>query len=1558
MNRTYRIVRSRKSGLWTVAAELARGRGKGAGAGTLAAALLLPLAALAADLPTGGNVVSGSGGISQSGTTLTVRQDSARLIATWQRFDIGAGHTVNFVQPSASAIALNRVLGSDTSQILGALNANGQVWLVNPNGVLFGKSAQVNVGGLVASTLDIRDEDFLAGRYVFSGSGGTVSNQGTLRAADGGAVALLGGKVSNQGLIEARLGAVALAAGNQVTLDFAGDGLLNVRIDRGQLDALVENHGAISADGGSVLLTTHAAEQVLNSVVNNTGVIEAHTVENRAGRIVLLADMQSGAANVGGTLAASAPKGGNGGFIETSGHQVKVADGAKITTLAASGSNGQWLIDPYDFTIAPSGGDITGAALSTALNNNAVTIQTTDTGVSVTGATAGAGNAAGNGDIFVNDVVEWSANTTLTLDAYRSVFINAPMTASGGSAGLTVKYNDGGTGGNFFAVAPVNLAPGAALTINGDAYTRIDSLAGITDFSAAGRYFLGGDVAQTGSQSPLAAFAGTLEGLGHTVSGVNIARDDTDVGLFSTNSGTLRNFGVSGSVAGHSNSIGLLAGSNTGTIVNVRASGTVAEQSPTALRVGGLVGNNSGSILNASADVIVTGSSGNSIGGLAGRNAGTISNSHATGSVSDGGAVGGLVGLLDVGGSIAHSYATGTVASRHSGATVGGLVGNGNGNISYAYATGAVTGNATGSLAGGLVGIQAGGTLDNVWASGAVSGDTAGGLIGRANSIPTVTGGHWDRETTGRNDVLGNGALNGASSNVSGLTSAESFVQANYTGFDFTDGWFMSGVRTGSPYNTGGSFRPMLRSEWSAGITNLHQLQLMDMNLAASYTLLRDLDATETAVAMSGGSQSGMWGTDGWRPVGMADDVSDGYFSGNFDGRGHAISNLTTHRDVLSNGTGLFGNVRATTGRNVTLKNIGLLDVNITGGPGATGAVAGRLDRTGSGTVTVSNAYADGGSVTARNTVGGLVGVNQTGSSIDHSYANVSVEVTGGSGTANANAGGLVGANVGNISYSYASGSVTGSDASTADGSATNQGIGGLVGTQNGGGISYSYATGAVGLAPGALTTNARLGGLIGNTNSTSTVTSSYWDKTTTGQSTSASAGVTGTATGLTTDQWLTNGPFVQDPANWNAATWIAGNPYPGIKTLPYIVITGSGSQTYGSAASFSLAGILDWYGADATGLVNIDSLVWQAVTSATTAAGTTVAVAGSGATATGYQILYAGSLTVGKADLTLSGSRAYDGTTVVAGNWLTATGVNGETFALAGAGDASNLLSKNVQTGSTLASVTGLTLGTSGNGGVAGNYNALSTAGSSFSITPLSVTLAAPNVTKTYDGDTTYTVTAADLTALAASLAGGDTVTAATISYTDKNAGTGTKTVTLDAATISDGNDGHNYTVTLAGNGSSTIAKALATVTANSATVIYNGAVQSVSGFTASGLVGGEDESVLAGLAETGGSGKDAGSYAHGLGVGTYDGNYDLSFVGGTLTIAVPNTVDAAYTGALASAHGLTRDTAGQWAGNGIMPVAFLPPRHDETQADGAPGAGSPPYAIVGSGIRLPEGF
>ena len=207
--------------------------------------------------------------------------------------------------------------------------------------MLFGKTAQVDVGGLVASTLYISDGDLRARRYTFTGDGtaGSVTNRGMLTAARGGYIALLAPEVRNEGVIIARLGTVALGAGDQVTLDFSGDRLISFTVDKAALNALIENKHLIQADGGNVLVAARSAGDLAATVVNKDGVIEATSVPKRNG-VVVLDGGERGVVSVAGALDVSGRNTG-----ETGGHHPKywvtklgVFAGAK---LDASGDSGR-----------------------------------------------------------------------------------------------------------------------------------------------------------------------------------------------------------------------------------------------------------------------------------------------------------------------------------------------------------------------------------------------------------------------------------------------------------------------------------------------------------------------------------------------------------------------------------------------------------------------------------------------------------------------------------------------------------------------------------------------------------------------------------------------------------------------------------------------------------------------------------------------------------------------------------------------------------------------------------------------------------------------------------------------------------------------------------------------------------------------------------------------------------------------------------------------------------------------------------------------------------------
>ena len=476
MNKIFTLVWSAARSAFIVAHEHAKSHGKPSSSrsGATTASLLLgllgnagfalagpPVAPPVNALPTGGQVAAGAASITQSANRMDINQSTQKAILNWQSFNIGADAQVNFAQPSASAVALNRVLSSDPSAIYGKLNSNGQVFLLNPNGVLFGAGARVDVGGLVASTMKIDDADFMAGNYKFSGGSGAVINQGSLTAAQGGYIALLSPEVRNEGVISASLGTVLLGGAEAVTLSHDSSGL-SYAVDKGAVQALVDNKGLVQADGGQVLLSARAANELASAVINNSGTIEAKGLVAKGGRIVLEADSitlasgsrldadaASGSAGAGGTISvianlnnsASQTKvdgtltarggelGGDGGFIETSGSTVELASSVVFDTRSPKGATGLWLLDPYDYAI----GSTQAANIVSALSSNNVAITTTASTTNY----GSNGNNASTGNIAVSSPISSSSANNLSLTAAGTITVNSGAAISVGSLTLS-----------------------------------------------------------------------------------------------------------------------------------------------------------------------------------------------------------------------------------------------------------------------------------------------------------------------------------------------------------------------------------------------------------------------------------------------------------------------------------------------------------------------------------------------------------------------------------------------------------------------------------------------------------------------------------------------------------------------------------------------------------------------------------------------------------------------------------------------------------------------------------------------------------------------------------------------------------------------------------------------------------------------------------------------------------------------------------------------------------------------------------------------------------------
>ena len=475
--------------------------------------LALSLGGTAYAMPTGGQIQSGQGTIAQNGKNMTVTQQSGKMAVDWTQFNIARDEAVKFAQPGRDAVALKRITGGQKSVIDGALSANGNLFLVNPNGVVFGKTSSIEVGSLVASTAQLNDTymkrfaDSTANLKLTIGDGNSsaILNEGTI-TAQGGLVALHAAQVENTGTISNAGGQVALAAAKQLTLSPDSDGKLNYAVDGELAQAKALNSGRIQADGGYVVMTAKSADDVLGTVVNNTGTIEARTLRKDEKGQILLDGGQSGQVEVSGTLDASGTAEGqsagsikvigqktlvhdntnllakgnaDGGKIETSGDVLSLGNGLTIDAKGTQGKAGEWLLDPLDVIIADSDptttsnydnaekktaadSDFTSGSASIGYNdpdattanassvNSAVTWISTDMVEKMlnagTNVTIQAAATNGSANIIVKNDIEKTAgkDATFTLDAMRNITINGNISSTSNKLNVVLNADSNG----------------------------------------------------------------------------------------------------------------------------------------------------------------------------------------------------------------------------------------------------------------------------------------------------------------------------------------------------------------------------------------------------------------------------------------------------------------------------------------------------------------------------------------------------------------------------------------------------------------------------------------------------------------------------------------------------------------------------------------------------------------------------------------------------------------------------------------------------------------------------------------------------------------------------------------------------------------------------------------------------------------------------------------------------------------------------------------------------------------------------------------------------------
>ena len=529
------------------------------------------LAAPVLSNPVNPTVVNGTATFNQAGNVLTVTNSNGAII-NWDKFSIAAGEKTHFAQTSASSSVLNRVL-NDPSAIYGTLSSNGRVWLINPAGIMVGASGRIDTAAFVASTLNIRNEDFLAGRHLFinDGTGKDVINQGEIRTPAGGSVYLIGNNVTNEGIITTPKGETILAAGATVSL--IDSALPGVKVDITGATGNATNLGEITAEAGRI--------GIAGVIVRNSGTLNASSVVADGGRIFLKASqdayvdgngrivttgtkggsvevlgnrvavmdhasIDASGTNGGGTIkvggdyqgknpdiqnanityfgpnaslkadatevgaggtvivwaddttraygsisARGGALGGNGGFVETSGHRFLDVAGARVDTRAAFGQVGNWLLDPADVTINDYGGYPTSGGLTFpfAASTTPSIIYAEDISASLasTGVTiqAGTNTTTYAGSVYLSNahISSASSNTAYGLSIYayggNINLYNSSIALNGGSVSMFAGWDGTGTTINS--------------SINIDYMSSINSTLGNVNLQAGGSLWLAGN---------------------------------------------------------------------------------------------------------------------------------------------------------------------------------------------------------------------------------------------------------------------------------------------------------------------------------------------------------------------------------------------------------------------------------------------------------------------------------------------------------------------------------------------------------------------------------------------------------------------------------------------------------------------------------------------------------------------------------------------------------------------------------------------------------------------------------------------------------------------------------------------------------------------------------------------------------------------------------------------------------------------------------------------------------------------------------------------------------
>jgi filamentous hemagglutinin family protein len=1031
--------------------------------------------------PIGGSISAGNATIVDSPNLTTINQSTQKAVINWKSFNIAAPETTQFLQP-AGGITLNRInptLGA--SQIYGRLTATGQIILVNPAGIYFGPGSSVNVAGIIATTANITDQNFMKGNYQFekmSGYSGSIINDGMIVAADHGLLALVAPGVINNGVVQANLGHVIMASGEAFTLNFSGNDLINFTISektsrRGldqngnQLSSGVTNTGAIYADGGKVLITAASASNILDNSIDMRGKVLARSFRQENGSLIISGNPDSGTVKVASNIDVSGKNPGEtGGTVKITGDNITINS---PTVIDASGDvgGGSIIIGKNDLGQLANTTSIYPSVklLANAYSNGeGGFIETSAHRINITGLSVNLSapfGKTGKWLIDPSDLIIDSSNGGSLLNAIQSGDTFNPdsgnsyldvslLIAALDNANIMVQTTVNGSGGNgdIFVNTPITWGSNNSLTLS--AYNNINVNENIfnNNASSSAGVILQADNAGTGAGTITFASGKNVTLLGSGAvdiyyNPVTFGAQDTIYtgGTTPTQYMLIHGIGTdftdttTRSLATLSN-LSALWNQNFALSKNIDASVTSSW--------------NSGQGLTpiASAATPFTGKldgQGYAISNL------TIAPTATTNDLGLFRVLGntGLIRNLGLISAVIHPASTNVIG-------IGALVGLNRGYIINSYSSGSVIGG--NDNVGGLVGVNIdGGVIDSSYSSSIVSG---------VGSVGGLAGVNYNYITSIRNSYS-TGTVTGTGENVGGL------VGLNIAGSNIDSSYSSATVFGASTNNKIGGL--VGRNSNSSSITNSYSTGTVTANAYEVGGLVGAnqnggfIDSSHSNSTVSGaGAVGGL--------VGFNYD----YFS--------AISNSYSTGTV----TGTDTNVGGLVGINLSAASIdaSYSSASVFG----TGYIGGLVGYNGNSYIGNSNAS---GSVTASgDNVGGLVGANENGSTIANSSSSTSITGTG------SNIGGLVGLNQSSIISSFSSSTINGGSK-----------VGGLIGRNQGSISGLSYSTGNV------IGSGDNVGGLIGYNESS--ISDVYASGNVTGSG-SGAGGLVGTNEGIVTNSYST----------------------------------------------------------------------------------------------------------------------------------------------------------------------------------------------------------------------------------------------------------------------------------------------------------------------------------------------------------------------------------------------------------------------------------------------------